>query len=175
MSVRTIDHHQRSVVDWYRRKTHCCEMYTALQGLSLTERELTRIQEWHCLEQRYLPNRVFYNVSPSRSLHRSLHLHPIPRSIVPSLHRPLPPSPARSLARSLPPISIALSLPLSLSFPTLPPSTRGRRNVNKIGNRPTTLASTLLHRLDTQCVQQNIQMLLGQTSDQTFHIHLLIV
>ena len=40
-----------------------------------------------------------------------------------------------------------------------------------------TLASTLLHRLDTQCVQQNIKyvqqnmkMRLGQTSEQTFHI-----
>ena len=101
-------------------------MYTALQGLSLTKRELTRIQAWHCLEQRYLPNSVFYNVSPSRSLHRSLHLHPIPRSIVPSLHRSLIPSPARSLpisiARSLPPLSPSLCplLSRSLRQPSLP-------------------------------------------------------
>ena len=40
---------------------------------------------------------------------------------------------------------------------------------NKIVN--ITLASTLLHRLDTQCVQQ---MLLGQTSEQTFHILIIL-
>ena len=127
MSVRTVDHHQRSVVDWYRRKTHCCEMYTALQGLSLTERELTRIQEWHYLEQRYLPNRVFYNVSPSRSLPRSLHFPPPSPSLHCSHPSSLPPSFSRSLslpmslARSLPPPYLHRSVPSSLALFLNPP------------------------------------------------------